>query len=67
MSLDARGGAGGLVVWWNPHEVFFQEWMSFDRILTHRFRYVVIKYFIFLSVVYNPPSTRDMKVFLQQL
>jgi len=62
MSLDARGSVGGLV-FGNPHEVVFEDWMASDQILTRRFKYVVIEDFIFLSVVYNPPGTRDKKVF----
>lgn len=41
--------------------------MASDQILTRRFRYVLTKKIIFLSVVDNPPVPRDKKVFLQPL
>lgn len=45
MSPNPTGSARGLDVWWKPHEVVFQDWMAYDRILTGRFRYVGTQYF----------------------
>lgn len=67
MSLNARGSARGLDVWWKPREVVSQYWMAYDRNLIGRFRYLGTKDFVFLSVVYNPQGTWDKKVSWKQL
>lgn len=67
MGQDAIGSAGGIAIFWNPNEIFFEEWVSMPRILTGVGRIVGMKERVIISWVYGPRIPGERKNFIKNM
>jgi len=67
MTLDAKGSAGGIAIFWNPTEVIVDHWIGMKRILLGIFRMIRQKEWFLVSTIYRPRISVEREAFLTHL